>query len=84
MKFLKDPDNSVTLHHDDCAPHTGDAMGEICNHCGDSVSIGSGKFVNRVPDLNDIYTRIGNGIAFPFGNFVCEMCDNSSPSNVLC
>ncbi|MCX6752642.1 MAG: hypothetical protein NTZ87_04075 [Candidatus Nomurabacteria bacterium] len=30
---------------------------EICNHCGDSVTFGSGKFVNRVPDFNDKETK---------------------------
>ena len=48
---------------------------EICNHCGKSVSFGSGLFVNRVPDLNDIDTRIVNNLEYPEGDFVCIICD---------
>ena len=51
---------------------------EICNHCGESVSRGSGKFVDRVPDFNDISTRISNNLQFPLGDFVCDNCDNNS------
>jgi len=49
----------------------------ICNHCGRSVAFGSGKFVNRIPDINDCSTRISNGLQFPFGDFVCEECDDN-------
>lgn len=48
---------------------------EICNHCGRSVAWGSGRFVNRVPDLNDAETRIANGLLFPEGDYVCDECD---------
>jgi len=48
---------------------------QICNHCGRSVRLGSGWFVNRVPDLNDVETRIANGLLFPHGDFVCFECD---------
>jgi hypothetical protein len=48
---------------------------EICNHCGKSVSFGSGLFVNRIPDFNDIYTRIANNLEYPEGDFVCIICD---------
>ena len=51
---------------------------EICNHCGKDVSYGSGRFVNRVLDFNDVITRIDNNLEFPFGDFVCEECDNNS------
>ena len=50
---------------------------EICNHCGDSVARGSGKFVNRIPDLNDIETRIFNKRVDPAGEFVCDECDSN-------
>ena len=50
---------------------------EICNHCGRDVSWGSGRFVNRIPDLNEILTRIENNLKFPLGDFVCEECDNN-------
>jgi hypothetical protein len=52
---------------------------EICNHCGNNVSWGSGNYVNRVPDLNDISTRIDNNLAFPIGDFVCANCDKMNP-----
>jgi hypothetical protein len=51
---------------------------EICNHCGRDVSFGSGLFVNRVPDLNDIPTRIENNLKYPEGDFVCVKCDSKS------
>ena len=51
---------------------------EVCNHCGKSVALGSGKFVNRIPDFNDIETRIFYERKFPTGDFVCEECDNNS------
>lgn len=51
---------------------------EVCNHCGSSVARGSGKFVNRIPDFNDIPTRIANNLVFPMGDFVCEDCDQNS------
>jgi hypothetical protein len=51
---------------------------EICNHCGKDVSRGSGNFVNRIPDFNDIPTRIDNNLISPIGDFVCENCDNNS------
>ena len=50
---------------------------QICNHCGDGVYFGSGKFVNRIPDFNDTNTRISNGLLFPLGDFICEECDNN-------
>jgi hypothetical protein len=49
---------------------------EICNHCGRKVSWGSGSFANRVPDCNDVRTRIINGLHYPFGDFVCADCDS--------
>ena len=49
---------------------------EICNHCGRSVSRGSGSFVNRVLDFNDIPTRRANGLRYPPGDFVCACCDS--------
>jgi hypothetical protein len=51
---------------------------EICNHCGRSVAWGSGWFVNRVGDSNDISTRLANNLNFPEGNFVCVECDSKT------
>ncbi|MFA4935870.1 MAG: hypothetical protein WC568_08550 [Candidatus Methanoperedens sp.] len=55
-----------------------DILIEICNHCGKKVSWGSGRFVNRVPDFNDVFTRIANNLEFPLGDFVCDECDTNS------
>ena len=49
---------------------------EICNECGQNVKIGSGLFVNRIPDLNDKETRIEMGKPFPEGDFICIVCDD--------
>ena len=49
---------------------------EICNHCGRKVSRGSGWFVNRVPDFNDVDTRMANSLRYPYGDFVCADCDS--------
>ena len=43
---------------------------EICNHCGHDVSLGSGKFINRVIDFNDVLTRIKNKISSRLGIFL--------------
>jgi len=51
---------------------------QICNHCGRDVEFGSGLFVNRVLDLNDIGTRISNNLNYPQGDFVCWKCDSRS------
>lgn len=51
---------------------------EKCNECGRLVSPGSGLFVNRVPDLNTVTTRIEMGKPFPEGDFVCAECDSRS------
>jgi len=50
---------------------------EVCNHCGKDVSLSSGRFVNRVPDLNDVSTRIDNNLDFPHGDYVCHECDEN-------
>ena len=51
--------------------------GQFCNACGFSVKAGSGKFVNRIPDFNDIEERIEMGRRFPAGDFVCDDCDRA-------
>ena len=57
---------------------------QICNHCGRSVSFGSGLFVNRVPDFNDIGTRIANGLMYPIGDYVCIECDEKNSDADYC
>ncbi len=54
---------------------------EICNHCGREVHWGSSWYINRVPDLNDIQTRIDNNLAFPLGDYVCSECDQIEENN---
>lgn len=54
-----------------------EGQNEFCNICGKNVSWGSGRFVNRVPDFNDVPTRIDIGRKYPLGDFVCEECDNA-------
>ena len=49
-------------------------MTEICNECGASVAPGSGRFVNRVIDLNDKETRIEMGKPYPEGDYICPEC----------
>lgn len=44
---------------------------QICNDCGRSVALGSGRFVNRVPDCNDIERRRENGKPFPENSIFC-------------
>lgn len=50
---------------------------EICNECGKSVEVGSGSFVNRIPDLNDYDERLKMQKPFPDGNFICIECDEN-------
>jgi hypothetical protein len=47
---------------------------EIYNECGRAVHFGSGLFVNRVADLNDIETRIEMKKPFPNGEYICCEC----------
>lgn len=54
---------------------------EFCNHCGNDVSFGSGRFVNRIPDLNEVPDRITNNLKFPLGDFVCQKCDEETDEN---
>lgn len=56
---------------------------EICCECGDSVAAGSGKYVNRVPELNDYVARVEMGREYPDGDFVCAECDDmNEPSEI--
>lgn len=50
---------------------------EICNECGKRVELGRGLFVNRIPDFNDITTRIEMGKPFPEGEFICSECEET-------
>jgi hypothetical protein len=50
-------------------------MTDICNICGKSVEWGSGRYVNRIPDLNEKEIRVKMGRPFPEGDFVCAECD---------
>jgi hypothetical protein len=52
---------------------------EICNFCGRSVAWGSGRFVNRIPDLDTPAERLANGRPYPFGDWICAECDAFCP-----
>lgn len=48
---------------------------EFCNECGQPVNFGSGRFVNRIIDLNTIEDKKEMRKPFPQGHFICEECD---------
>ena len=56
-------------------PGGGSAPVQNCNECGRSVAPGSGRFVNRVPDLNEPEERKAAGKPFPQGDYLCAECD---------
>lgn len=58
-------------------PHT-----NFCNRCGDSVIPGSGKFTNRVPDLNSIQMKIDSNRPYPVGAYICAECDAKTSDTV--
>ena len=47
---------------------------EVCEECGESVAFGSGRFVNRVVDLDDYDERVERGVPCPEGGWICEEC----------
>jgi len=49
-------------------------MTETCNECGRSVARGSGRFVNRIIDVNTVDDRRRIGKTYPDGDFVCGEC----------
>lgn len=51
-----------------------------CNKCGRSVRLGSGWFVNRVPDFNGFDYRFFTHSPFPAGDFICAECDEKKYS----
>lgn len=55
---------------------------DICNECGHSVKPGSGRFVNRIPDLDDVETRREMGKPFPEGDFMCAECEDEYYTNI--
>ena len=55
----------------------------ICCICGESVAPGSGKFVNRVPQCDDLKTRVTNGYSHPLGDFICAECDSEDPEDAI-
>jgi len=48
---------------------------EICSICGKSVAWGSGRYVNRLPDLIEKEIRLKMGRPIPEGDFVWPECD---------
>lgn len=51
---------------------------DICCECGESVVPGSGKFVNRIPEMSGILARVDGNRPFPTGAWVCADCDSRS------
>ncbi len=51
---------------------------KVCCECGRSVAWGSGRFVNRIPDLDDYRERKANGRPYPQGAWICAKCDKNS------
>jgi len=47
---------------------------EICFECGQEVSWGSGRYINRVVDLDTLEERKIAGKRFPEGDFICAEC----------
>ena len=47
---------------------------EICVECGKSTKQGSGRFINRVPVLDDYEEKVECGYKFPNGKYICESC----------
>lgn len=50
---------------------------EICNECGRSVNLGTGLFVNRVIDFNEVKDRVLMQKPFPEGDFICPLCEEN-------
>lgn len=50
-------------------------LNEKCYECGKSVALGNGKFVNRIPSLDDIKTRKKMNVLHSEGDFLCSECD---------
>lgn len=48
----------------------------ICCECGESVVPGSGKFVNRIPEMSGILVRADGNRPHPTGRWVCAECDS--------
>jgi len=48
---------------------------EICWECGESVALGSGKLVNRIPDFNSLEVRKDLGYPHPEGDYLCADCE---------
>lgn len=55
---------------------------DICNECGKSVDCGSGRYINRIPDWNDIKTRKKMGKPFPKGNYICAKCEEKTCAKI--
>ncbi len=52
-------------------------MFETCAECGRSVGFGSGRFVNRVPILDDLEARRKMGFPYPDEEWICTECDEA-------
>lgn len=48
---------------------------QFCAECGGSVKPGSGRYVNRVPILDDFQERVAMGYPYPEGAYICAECE---------
>lgn len=48
---------------------------EICAECGNSVKFGSGRFVNRVPILDNYQEKKLSNRPYPEGEYICPICE---------
>ncbi len=48
-----------------------------CAECGRSVGFGSGRFVNRVPIIDDPEAGREMGFSYPDGEWICAECDEA-------
>lgn len=55
-------------------------MTQICYRCGRSVAHGSGRFVNRIRNLDDVEYRLDEGEPFPEGDWLCLPCHEDPPT----
>lgn len=70
-RLLLEEDDSIEDHG------LGDEGNETCNECGQSVRIGSGRFVNRVIDFSGYKTRMEMGKPYPIGDYICADCETT-------
>lgn len=51
---------------------------DVCCECGESVVPGSGKFVNRIPEMSGLLARVDGNRPHPTGAWVCAECEEKA------